>query len=97
MGCARTIGDGQMGDDDPEHEDRHRGDVLPLRAPARLTAPALSWLFAHVTPARVSLEAHSDPDAEEPRAVCRDTLAEAHRRQVAVPRLAAAEIYFKER
>jgi 2-dehydropantoate 2-reductase len=73
---------------------RHRGGVLPYRAPTWLTAPALSWLLGHVGLARASLRAHSDPAAEEGRAICRDTLAEAHRLGVAVPRLEAAEPSF---
>lgn len=73
---------------------RHRGGVLLFRAPTWLAAPALAWLTAHVTPARVSLAAHSDPDAEEPREVCRDTLAEARRLGISVPRLEAAEPQF---
>lgn len=73
---------------------RHRGGVLPFRAPTWLTAPALSWLIAHFRPARVNLEAQDNPEAEEPRAVCRDTLAEARRLGVAAPRLEAAEPYF---
>jgi 2-dehydropantoate 2-reductase len=73
---------------------RHCAGILPFRAPARLTAPALSWLLAHLRAARVSLEAHADPTAEEPRAICRDALAEARRRNVVVPRLEAAEAYF---
>lgn len=73
---------------------RHRGGVLQLRAPAWLTAPVLAWLTAHVALARLSLETHSDPEAEEPREVCRDTLAEARRLGVAVPRLEAAEPSF---
>ena len=73
---------------------RHRRGVLPFRAPTWLTAPALSWLLAHVTPARITFEAHSDPDAEEPRAICRDALAEARLRGVTVPRLEAAEPWF---
>ncbi|MEV7555599.1 2-dehydropantoate 2-reductase N-terminal domain-containing protein [Amycolatopsis sp. NPDC089917] len=72
---------------------RHRVAVLPFRA-AWLTAPVLAWLTAHVAVARVSLAAHSDPDAEEPREVCRDTLAEARRLGVPVPRLEAAEPHF---
>jgi 2-dehydropantoate 2-reductase len=71
---------------------RHRGGVLPLRAPAWLTAPALAWLLGHFAPTRLVVEAHSNP--EELRAVCRDTLAEARRLGVAVPRLEAAEPYF---
>lgn len=73
---------------------RHRGGVLPFRAPTWLTAPALAWLLAHFAPARVNFEAHSDPEAEEPLEICRDTLAEARRLGVAVPRLEAAEPSF---
>ncbi|GAB3895307.1 hypothetical protein GCM10027612_47870 [Microbispora bryophytorum subsp. camponoti] len=73
---------------------RHRGGVLLFRAPIWLTAPALAWLTAHVAPIRANFAAHSDPDAEEPREVCRDTLAEARRLGVAVPRLEAAEPSF---
>lgn len=73
---------------------RHRGGLLPFRAPTWLTAPALAWLTTHVPPARVSLTMHDDPDAEEPREVCRDTLAEARRLGISVPRLEAAEPYF---
>jgi 2-dehydropantoate 2-reductase len=73
---------------------RHRGGVLLFRAPTWLTAPALAWLTAHVPLARVSLAAHSDPDAEEPREICRDTLAEARRLCVAAPRLEAVEPLF---
>ena len=73
---------------------RHRGGVLPLRAPTWLTAPALAWLIAHFPPLRANFAAHSDPGAQEPREVCRDVLAEARRLGVAVPRLAAAEPSF---
>ncbi len=73
---------------------RHRGGVLGLRAPAWLTAPVLAWLTAHFAPLRVNFEAHSDPGTEEPREICRDTLAEARRLGVAVPRLEAAEPTF---
>lgn len=72
---------------------RHRGAVLSYRAPW-VTAPAASWLTRHVPLARRSLEAHSDPDAEEPRAICLDTLMEARRLGVAAPRLEAAEPNF---
>jgi 2-dehydropantoate 2-reductase len=68
--------------------------VLLFRAPTWLTAPTLAWLTAHVPLARVSFAAHSDPDAEEPREVCRDTLTEARRLGVSVPRLEAAEPHF---
>lgn len=73
---------------------RHRGSVLPLRAPTWLTAPALAWLTAHVALFRVNFAAHSDPDTEEPREICRDALAEARRLGVPAPRLAAAEPTF---
>ncbi len=73
---------------------RHRGGVLLFRAPTWLTAPVFAWLTAHFALARVSLAAHSDPDAEEPREVCRDTLAEARRLGISVPRLEAAEPHF---
>ncbi|MED7929568.1 2-dehydropantoate 2-reductase N-terminal domain-containing protein [Nonomuraea sp. LP-02] len=73
---------------------RHRGAVLLFRAPTWLTAPVLAWLTAHVALLRVSFAAHSDPDAEEPREVCRDTLAEARRLGISVPRLEAAEPNF---
>ncbi len=73
---------------------RHRGGVLGLRAPAWLTAPVLAWLTAHFAPLRVNFEAHADSGTEEPREICRDTLAEARRLGVAVPRLEAAEPTF---
>jgi 2-dehydropantoate 2-reductase len=73
---------------------RHRGGVLGFRAPTWLTAPALAWLTVHVALVRVNFAAHSDPDAEEPREVCRDTLAEARRLGISVPRLEAAEPHF---
>ncbi|GIF25776.1 ketopantoate reductase [Paractinoplanes tereljensis] len=73
---------------------RHRGSVLPLRAPTWLTAPVMAWMIAHFAPLRVNFEAHSDPGTEEPRAICSDTLAEARRLGVAVPRLEAAEPTF---
>jgi 2-dehydropantoate 2-reductase len=71
---------------------RHRGDVLPYRAPVCVTAPALAWLIGRFPPVRLVMESHANP--EELRAVCRDTLAEARRLGVAVPRLEAAEPYF---
>ncbi|MFD2467544.1 ketopantoate reductase family protein [Amycolatopsis silviterrae] len=73
---------------------RHRGALLPFRAPTWLTAPVMAWLLAHYPPARTSFAAHSDPDAREPREVCRDTLAEARRLGVPARRLEAAEGYF---
>jgi 2-dehydropantoate 2-reductase len=73
---------------------RHRGGVLLFRAPTWLTAPALAWLTAHAASMRANFAAHSDPGAEEPREVCRDTLAEARRLGISVPRLEAAEPNF---
>ena len=71
---------------------RHRSEVLPFTAPVWLMAPVLAWLFGHFPPMRTVMEAHANP--EELRAVCRDTLAEARRLNVSVPRLEAAEPYF---
>ncbi|WP_109593406.1 ketopantoate reductase family protein [Actinoplanes xinjiangensis] len=71
---------------------RHRGVLLPFTAPSWLTAPVLAGIFGHFPPARRVMEAHANP--EELRAVCRDTLAEARRLGVPVPRLEAAERYF---
>jgi 2-dehydropantoate 2-reductase len=71
---------------------RHRKELLPFRAPVWLAAPALALMFRHFPPARVVLQAHANP--EELRAVCRDTLAQARRLGVPVPRLEAAEPYF---
>lgn len=72
---------------------RHRRSVLLFRAPARVTSAALAWATVHTGAGR-SLQAHADPDAEEPRTVCRDTLAEARRLGIRVPRLDAAEPFF---
>jgi 2-dehydropantoate 2-reductase len=71
---------------------RHRNDLLPVTAPTWLTAPVLAWLFGHFPPMRTVMEAHANP--EELRAVCRDTLDEARRLGVSVPRLEAAEPHF---
>ncbi|BEL05374.1 2-dehydropantoate 2-reductase N-terminal domain-containing protein [Actinoplanes sichuanensis] len=70
----------------------HRAELLPFTAPIWLTAPAMAWMFGHYPPMRTVMQAHANP--EELRAVCRDTLAEARRLNVPVPRLAAAEPYF---
>jgi 2-dehydropantoate 2-reductase len=75
---------------------RHRGGLLLFRAPSRLMASVLGWLIVHFPPARASFELHSDPEAEEPRQVCRDTLAEARRLGILVPRLEAAEPHFAQ-
>jgi 2-dehydropantoate 2-reductase len=73
---------------------QHRGAALPYRAPVWLTALAMSGLTRHLPLARRSLEAHADPDTEEPREVCRDTLTEARRLGISVPRLTAAQPNF---
>lgn len=73
---------------------RHRVGLLPLRAPAWAVGGALAVATVAFPPARRSFEAHADPAAEEPRAVCRDALAEARRLGVATPRLEAAEHLF---
>lgn len=74
---------------------RHRRSTPLFRAPARLTAAAMAWATVHISAAGRSLQAHADPEAEEPRAVCRDTLAEARRLNIRVPRLEAEEPRFR--
>lgn len=69
---------------------KHPLTALQLRSPSWLPAMMLSTATRHIPAARRSFEAHADPDAEEPRAVCRDVLAEADRLGIAVPRLSAA-------
>lgn len=71
---------------------RHRSDLLPFTAPAWLVAPALAWAFGHFPPVHTVMTAHAN--LEELRAVCRDTLGEARRLGVPVPRLEAAEPWF---
>lgn len=73
---------------------RHRAGTLGFRAPTWLTAPAFAFLTARVPVVRRSFEVHADPAADEPRAVCRDALAEARRLGISVPRLEAAEPSF---
>jgi 2-dehydropantoate 2-reductase len=73
---------------------RHRRSLMLFRAPAWLTGAALSWAATHIPSLGRSLRAHDDPNAEEPRAVCRDTLAEARRLGIPTPRLEAAETTF---
>lgn len=69
---------------------RHWATTLSYRLPSWLTAAALSVSTTKVPIARRAFEAHADPDAEEPRVVCRDVLAEAQRLGVPTPRLSAA-------
>ncbi|WP_329013766.1 ketopantoate reductase [Micromonospora rifamycinica] len=71
---------------------RHRAELKPFTAPVWLAAPMLSLLFSRFPPVRRVMQAHANP--EELRAVCRDTLAEARRLGVRVPRLEAAEPHF---
>ena len=68
---------------------RHRRSTLMFRAPARVTAAAVAWATVHIPAAGRSLQAQTAIDAEEPRAICRDTLSEAHRLGITVPRLEA--------
>lgn len=72
---------------------RHRTMTAGFRHPG-VAGAALGWITAHVAPARISMAAHVDPLAEEPRAVCRDALAEARRLGVSTPRLERAEPLF---
>lgn len=69
---------------------RHWKTALSYRLPSWLPALALSMATKNVPIARRAFEAHDDPDAEEPRIVCRDVLAEAQRLGVPTPRLSAA-------
>lgn len=75
---------------------RHRMRTLMLRAPSHVTSSAMALATRHVPAARASLEAHTDPHAHEPRAICQDALAEARRQGVEVPRLHAAEATFAD-
>lgn len=69
---------------------RHRTTALTYRLPSWLPAVVLSAATTRVAIVRRAFEAHADPDAEEPRVVCRDVLAEARRLGVPTPRLSAA-------
>lgn len=73
---------------------RHRRSLLLYRAPTCLIAPILSWLTQHITAARISLEAHDDPSATEPRAIYQDALESARTHHIATPRLEATETHF---
>ncbi|MDQ0644088.1 ketopantoate reductase family protein [Microbacterium murale] len=68
---------------------RHRRAILPFRLPAQ-TSAALAWASTRFAIAQVSLAAHTDPDAPEPRAVIRDALLETRRLGIPTPRLDAA-------
>jgi 2-dehydropantoate 2-reductase len=73
---------------------RHRGALLLFRAPSLPTVSVLSLLTARVPAVRVNFEVHADPDAQEPREICRDVLTEARRLGIPAPRLEAAEPHF---
>jgi 2-dehydropantoate 2-reductase len=65
---------------------RHRGALVPYRLPG-LVAAISAWAITVIPILRVSLAAHTDPDAAEPRAVLEDTRREARRKGVSAPRL----------
>jgi len=65
---------------------RHRGALLPFRMPS-VIATASAWITALVPMARLSLEAHTDPHAEEALAVLADTAREARRLDIPIPLL----------
>lgn len=67
----------------------HRSSTLAFRLP-NPTAAAMAFATARLRIAQVSLEANSDPNAAESRAILRDALHEARRLGVPTPRLEAA-------
>lgn len=69
---------------------RHRRGLLLYRAPVALTSAAFAWATSHIAAAGRSLSAHSDPNAPEPYAIYRDTMTEARRLGIRVPRLETA-------
>lgn len=64
----------------------HRNALMPFRLP-RLVGTMFAWATALFPVAQMSLAAHTDPDAAEPRAVLEDALREARRLGVSTPRL----------
>lgn len=76
---------------------RHRATTLPFRAPSRVVAGGMALITRNVALARASLDAHTDPRAEEPLTLLRDVLTEARRLGVAVPRLESVEPSFTVR
>ncbi|RIJ52733.1 ketopantoate reductase [Clavibacter lycopersici] len=68
---------------------RHAGTALPWRLPG-LTAGVLAAATVLVPIARVSLAAHTDPDAAEHRAVLDDALGTARQLGIPTPRLSRA-------
>lgn len=65
---------------------RHRRATLPYRLPG-LVATMSAWATRLIPLMRVSLAAHPDPHAAEPRAVLDDTRRDARRLGIATPRL----------
>jgi 2-dehydropantoate 2-reductase len=65
---------------------QHRLAMLPHRLP-RLVATAIAWATALIPITQRSLEAHTDPFAAEALAVIEDTLREARRLEIRIPRL----------
>jgi len=68
---------------------QHRSALLPFRRP-RLFATMSAATTALLPIAQSSLAAHTDPNAAEARAVLEDTMREAHRLDIPVPRLERA-------
>jgi len=75
---------------------RNWASLAMLRAPVWLTSSFIAWASTHLAIARINFSAQTSPTQEEPRAICRDALAEARRVNVRTPRLEAAEQYFAE-
>lgn len=73
---------------------RHRTSLIPFRSP-RLFGVVSGWATALVPIARRSLAAHTDPNAEESRAVLADTLREARRLGIPTSRLEAQAARFR--
>lgn len=68
---------------------RHRRALLPYRLSTQV-GTAMAWATTRFPIARVSLAAHKNPNAVEPRAILRDTLLQAHLLSIPAPRLEAA-------
>lgn len=76
---------------------KHWRTTLSLRLPSWLPGVGLALATRYVPIVRRAFAAHSNPEAEEPRTVCRDVLAEAQRLGVPTPLLAEAAAAFPER
>ncbi|GAB3565135.1 ketopantoate reductase family protein [Spelaeicoccus albus] len=68
---------------------RHRRSVLPYQFPIP-TSATMAWATAHLPIARISLAAHTDPDAAEPSAVLRDAARKVRQLGIQAPRLEAS-------